>query len=107
MRAPAAAPRQFWTPPASRREAGTRCYRPGGARARSSPRHGRSGAAAVVTLIAVTAFEVSAGFHLLSNVYDAVDRLANAAGVGFGVAVDVLSMRPVGSEDSPASGRSA
>ncbi|MBN1461531.1 MAG: hypothetical protein JXA57_18535 [Armatimonadetes bacterium] len=61
-------------------------------------------AAAVVTLIAVTAFEVSDGFHLMANVYDAVDLFANAVGVGFGVGVDVLSVRLVESEDSPGSG---
>jgi hypothetical protein len=55
-------------------------------------RHPRLGAALVV-LLAVTAFEISDGFGFMANVYDPVDLLANAAGVGFAVAVDLVSAR--------------
>lgn len=50
-------------------------------------------AAALITLLAVTAFEISNGFGFMANVYDAVDLLANVAGVGFAIAVDLVSAR--------------
>jgi len=49
--------------------------------------------AALITLLAVTAFEVTGGFGLMANVYDPVDIIANAAGVGFAIVVDLLSDR--------------
>lgn len=52
--------------------------------------------AASATLVAVEAFELTDGFGLLVNVFDAGDLLANAAGIGFAVLVDVLTWhRPV------------
>lgn len=52
--------------------------------------------AALVTLLAVTAFEISDGFGFMANVYDPVDLLADAAGVGFAIVVDLLSARLIG-----------
>ncbi|HUT03462.1 MAG TPA: hypothetical protein VM163_06180 [bacterium] len=49
--------------------------------------------AALITLAAVTSFEITDGFGVMANVYDAVDLLANGAGVGFAVLVDLLSDR--------------
>ena len=49
--------------------------------------------AAAATLVAVEAFELTNGFGLLANVFDAGDLLANAAGIGFAVLVDVLTWR--------------
>jgi hypothetical protein len=45
--------------------------------------------AAVLTLLAVELFEVTNGFGVMANVYDPVDVIANAAGVGLAVIVDV------------------
>jgi hypothetical protein len=47
--------------------------------------------AAVATLMAVTAFEVTDGFGVMANVYDPADILANAAGIGFALLVDAVS----------------
>ena len=47
----------------------------------------------LTTLVAVEAFELTNGFGLLANVFDAGDLLANAAGIGFAVLVDVLTWR--------------
>lgn len=55
----------------------------------------RAGAVAIV-LLAVTLFEIADGFGFMANVYDPVDLLANAAGVGFALVVDVLSARIIG-----------
>ncbi len=49
--------------------------------------------AATATLLAVTAFEITDGFGFMANVYDPLDLLANAAGVGLALAVDLLSSR--------------
>ena len=49
--------------------------------------------AALATLAVVTAFEITRGFGLTANVYDPLDLLANGAGVGLAVVVDVLSSR--------------
>lgn len=49
--------------------------------------------AALATLAVVTAFEITSGFGLTANAYDPLDLLANAAGVGLAVVVDVLSSR--------------
>lgn len=49
--------------------------------------------AALITLAAVTSFELTDGFGIMANVYDAVDLLANGAGVGSAVLVDLLSDR--------------
>jgi glycopeptide antibiotics resistance protein len=48
-------------------------------------------AAASSTLLAVEAFEVTNGFGVLANVYDPVDLLANAAGVGLAVIIDIAT----------------
>ncbi len=48
-------------------------------------------AAAASALLVVEAFEVTNGFGVMSNVYDPVDLMANAAGVGFALAVDLAS----------------
>lgn len=49
-------------------------------------------AAAALTLIAVEAFELTDGFFgAMGNVFDPFDLLANAAGVGLAVAVDVTT----------------
>lgn len=50
-------------------------------------------AAALLTLLAVSAFELTNGFGFMANFYDPVDLLANAAGVGFAIGVDLLSKR--------------
>ena len=52
--------------------------------------------AATATLLAVTAFEITDGFGFMANVYDPLDLLANAAGVGLALAVDLLSTRLMG-----------
>ena len=49
--------------------------------------------AALAVLAGVTAFELTDGFRLMGNVYDPLDLLANSAGVGFAVVVDLLSGR--------------
>lgn len=45
--------------------------------------------AAALTLLAVELFEITNGFGVLENVYDPADFIANAAGVGLAVLVDV------------------
>lgn len=55
--------------------------------ATSDRKHGRLIAAAL-TLVAVEAFEATNGFGKMVNVYDPVDFVANAVGVGLAVAVD-------------------
>ena len=47
--------------------------------------------AAALTLLAVELFEVTNGFGVLTNVYDPADLIANAAGVGLAVIVDVAT----------------
>ena len=49
--------------------------------------------AALGALAAVTLFEITDGFGVLANVYDPFDMLANGVGVGFALAVDLLSRR--------------
>ena len=49
--------------------------------------------AALGVLVAVEAFELANGFGVMANVFDPLDLLANALGVAFAVAVDVLSSR--------------
>lgn len=44
-------------------------------------------------LAAVEAFEVTNGFGVMSNVYDPVDLLVNAAGIGLAVAIDAATAR--------------
>jgi len=60
--------------------------------------------ASLITLAAVTSFELTNGFGFMANVYDPIDLVANAAGVGFAVLVDLLSGRFIRSrhDDSPA-----
>jgi len=55
-------------------------------------------AAALLTLAAVTAFELTDGFGIMANVYDPIDLVANAAGVGFAISVDMLSRRLLASQ---------
>jgi len=52
-------------------------------------------AAAAFALLIVEAFEVTNGFGVMSNVYDPVDLMVNAAGVGVALAVDLASRRCV------------
>lgn len=49
--------------------------------------------AAFLTLLAVTAFEVSDGFGFMENVYDPIDLVANTAGIGVALLVDLLTSR--------------
>jgi hypothetical protein len=58
---------------------------------RPSPR-GRASAALVV-LASVTLFEITDGFGVMANVYDALDLVANAAGICLAVVVDLLTAR--------------
>ncbi len=53
-------------------------------------------AAAVLTLLAVGLFEVTDGFGVLENVYDQADLIADAAGVGLAVVVDLATSRVLG-----------
>ena len=50
-------------------------------------------AAAASALLIVEAFEVTNGFGVMSNVYDPADLMANAAGVGVALAVDLALRR--------------
>ena len=55
---------------------------------------------AAVALIVVESFEFTNGFGIMSNVYDPLDYLANAIGIGLAICVDLgLSrfLRPDGS----------
>ena len=45
--------------------------------------------AAALTLLVVELFEVANGFGVMANVYDPADLIANAAGVGLAVIVDL------------------
>ena len=47
--------------------------------------------AAVTALLVVELFEITDGFGVMSNVYDPLDLLANAAGIGLALAVDRLT----------------
>ena len=49
--------------------------------------------AASLTLLAVELFEVTDGFGVMANTYDPVDLVANAAGVGLAVIVDLGTTR--------------
>jgi hypothetical protein len=59
-------------------------------RLHSHSRYGRLLTAAAA-LFVVESFEVTNGFGVMTNVYDRVDLVANAVGVGFGLAVDALT----------------
>ncbi|MGD2136422.1 MAG: hypothetical protein PVF27_09685, partial [Gemmatimonadales bacterium] len=50
-------------------------------------------AAALGTLLAVEAFEVTNGFGVMANTYDPMDLAANAVGVGLALALDVATSR--------------
>jgi hypothetical protein len=52
-------------------------------------------AAGASALLVVEAFEITNGFGVMSNVYDPVDLMANAAGVAVALAVDLASQRHV------------
>ena len=43
---------------------------------------------AAVALLVVESFEFTNGFGIMSNVYDPLDYLANAIGIGFAICVD-------------------
>ena len=47
--------------------------------------------AAGLTLLVVEAFEATGGFGVMANVYDPFDFIANAAGVGLAVLVDIAT----------------
>lgn len=47
-------------------------------------------------LAVVEAFELTDGFGVMSNVYDPVDLLANAAGIGLAVVIDAATSRRPG-----------
>jgi hypothetical protein len=49
--------------------------------------------AASLTLLAVELFEVTDGFGVMANTYDPIDFVANAAGVGLAVIVDLGTTR--------------
>jgi hypothetical protein len=49
--------------------------------------------AAATTLLAVELFEATDGFGVMANTYDPLDLVANVAGVGLAVIVDVLTTR--------------
>lgn len=49
--------------------------------------------AAGSALLAVEAFEVTNGFGVMSNTYDPLDLLANAAGISLALAVDLATQR--------------
>lgn len=47
--------------------------------------------ATLLTLLAVSVFELSDGFGFMDNVYDPLDLIANAAGIGLAVLVDLMT----------------
>ena len=47
--------------------------------------------AAASALLAVELFEIADGFGIMANVYDPVDLLANAAGIGLAFAIDSIT----------------
>jgi hypothetical protein len=55
----------------------------------ATSRYGRPRLLAALTLLAVELFEITSGFGVMENVYDPVDLIANAAGVGLAVIVDL------------------
>jgi hypothetical protein len=61
--------------------------------------------AAVATLVAVEAFELSDGFGVMANTVDPVDLVANAVGIALAVAVDLLSLRVMRRPADRAEGR--
>jgi hypothetical protein len=50
--------------------------------------------AAALTLLVVELFEVTDGFGVMANVSDPADLIANAAGVGLAVIVDLITASP-------------
>ena len=65
--------------------------------------------AAAAALVVVEAFEAFNGFGIMTNVYDTIDFLANAAGIGLAFALDITldrfltrrKARPATSHDGP------
>lgn len=51
-------------------------------------------AASALALLIVEGFELTNGFGVMSNVYDPVDLVANAVGVGIALALDLTSRGP-------------
>lgn len=47
--------------------------------------------AALSTLVAVEAFELTSGFGVMANIFDPIDLLANAAGIALALLVDLAS----------------
>lgn len=61
-------------------------------------------AAAGLALTAVELFEATDGFKVMSNTYDPLDYVANAAGIGLALWTDVAVtriMNPEGTQDRP------
>lgn len=56
-------------------------------------------AAGTSALLVVEAFELTNGFGIMSNVYDPGDLVANAAGICFALALDVVTRRQPTRED--------
>lgn len=52
-----------------------------------------SGAAAAAAFLVTGAFEATGGFGVMANVYDPLDFLANGAGIGIALAVDLATPR--------------
>lgn len=63
--------------------------------------HGRA-ASALAALVAVELFEATDGFGVMANVYDRGDFAANAAGVAFGLLVDLALSRAFETHDEQA-----
>ncbi len=62
----------------------------------ATSRYGRPGLlAAALTLLAVELFEITNGFGVMENIYDPADFIANAAGVGLAVIVDLGTGRAI------------
>ncbi len=51
---------------------------------------------AVLALATVDLFEATDGFKVMSNVYDPVDYLANAAGVTLALLIDAVASKTIG-----------
>jgi hypothetical protein len=49
--------------------------------------------AASIAMVAVTIFEITNGFGFMENVYDPLDILANAVGIGLAAVIDIASTR--------------
>ena len=61
--------------------------------------------AAGLTLLVVEAFEATNGFGMLTNVYDPVDYVANAIGIGLAVLVDIATAAVLARRGTSATGQ--